>query len=773
MRSYTAWSCALAIFGCAAASACGGSGQGNGPGGDGGPAEDSSGGPDGSMPGDAMGADSGADTSASDSSRSDSSLGDSGVKTDTGTSDTGATDTGTTPDGSEGGIPVVANTLSAGGPFACGVSAAGVLQCWGGGTGTPAVVAAGSTWQSIAVGDGASAGAYLIACAIRSDATLQCFTDTTWTPTQQDTGSFQAVAVGQGNQCAIATSGALYCWGQSNYDGQLGTGDTLPHTSLTRVGSANDWHAITVSSDHACGLTSSGALFCWGNDYAGELGDGPGDGGQNHVLAPIPIAAASSWLDVDASAQATCGVRSDGVLLCWGRAGYPPYSSYSMPTQIDSATDWAKVRQSADHACALKTGGALYCWGSNNEGQLGDGTLTSAGSPQRVGTATDWVAVAVGASFSCAAKASGAVYCWGSDDQGQLGQGTTGTHTTPTQIGAAGAWANVAAGPETACAVGSNGGLSCWGSSGTSPGTLFGTDPEYQVPYAIGTGTTWATVSVTAGHACARQQSGAISCWGQGSDGELGLGSGVSQATLPTSVGLPGAWVGVEPQESFAIDFTGHLFGWGYNFWNQLGPGTGNYSSPTALATTATWLGVTGAVGSDPGDTCGIQSDGSLWCWGFWFNSSSRECFNGSTCTAQDAAWTVVSASQNGTFYGLNGGTMYTWSSQAPSSTGKVGIDTNWKTLTAGGSHECGIRTNGTLGCIGSNSKGQLGDGTTTDHTNAAVQVGTYTDWTSVAAGTDFTCGVRGTGTLYCWGSNASGAIGDGSAWSTTPLQVQ
>jgi len=761
MRSYAAWPCVLAIFGGAAAVACGGSGgQGSGPGTDSGAAEDSSA-ADGSMPVDATGADGGGDSGASDSSRSDTSIADTGVTTDTGTSS----------DASEGGMPVVASTLSAGGPLACGVSSAGVLQCWGGGNGSPAVVAAGSTWQSIVVADGAGLGAPLIACAIRSDATLQCFADTTWTPTQQDTGSFQAVAVGQGNQCAIATSGALYCWGQTNYDGQLGTGDTLAHTSLTRVGSANDWHQITVSADHACGLRGGGALFCWGNDYAGELGDGPGDGGQNHVLAPIPITSAI-WLDIAASSQATCGVRSDGVLLCWGRAAYPPYSSYSTPTQIDSATDWAKVRMSADHACALKAGGALYCWGTNSEGQLGEGTLTSAGSPQRVGTATDWVDVAVGASFSCAAKSSGVVYCWGANDQGQLAQGTSGAHTSPTQIGAAGAWANVAAGPETVCAVGSNGSLSCWGSTGSSPGTLFGTDPEHQTPFAVGTGTTWATVSVTAGHACARQQEGAISCWGEGTDGELGLGTGVTQATLPTTVGLSAAWVGVEPQESFAIDTTGHLFGWGYNFWNQLGP-TGSYSAPTAIGTGSTWLAVTGAVGSDPGDTCGIHADGSLWCWGFWFNASSRQCFNGSTCTAQDAAWTAVTASQTGAFYGLNGGTMYNWTSQAPSSTGKVGVDTNWKTMSAGGSHECGIRTNGTLGCIGSNSKGQLGDGTTTDHTAAAVQVGTYTDWTSVAAGTDFTCAVRGTGTLYCWGSNASGAIGDGSAWSETPLQVQ
>ncbi|HZV72742.1 MAG TPA: hypothetical protein VFF79_03415, partial [Conexibacter sp.] len=99
-------------------------------------------------------------------------------------------------------------------------------------------------------------------------------------------------------------------------------------------------------------------------------------------------------------------------------------------------------------------------------------------------------------------------------------------------------------------------------------------------------------------------------------------------------------------------------------------------------------------------------------------------------------------------------------------------IDTNWKTLTAGGSHECGIRTNGTLGCIGSNSKGQLGDGTTTDSA-MPVPVQGIDSATQIAAALDTTCALLAGGNVACWGWGGSGQLGNGTTNdSAVPVMV-
>jgi alpha-tubulin suppressor-like RCC1 family protein len=84
--------------------------------------------------------------------------------------------------------------------------------------------------------------------------------------------------------------------------------------------------------------------------------------------------------------------------------------------------------------------------------------------------------------------------------------------------------------------------------------------------------------------------------------------------------------------------------------------------------------------------------------------------------------------------------------------------------VSAGDEHTCGRRANGRLYCWGGNSFGKLGDGTHDQRTVPTLVAGGITNWTTVSAGYDHTCGRRATGQLYCWGEDASGALGDGPA---------
>ena len=100
----------------------------------------------------------------------------------------------------------------------------------------------------------------------------------------------------------------------------------------------------------------------------------------------------------------------------------------------------------------------------------------------------------------------------------------------------------------------------------------------------------------------------------------------------------------------------------------------------------------------------------------------------------------------------------------------QVGTATTWTSLTAGGSHTCGVRTDRTAWCWGRNFYGSLGNGTTADR-YSPVQAGTATTWTSLTAGADHTCAARTDRTAWCWGNNNSGQLGFNSN-SSSPVAV-
>jgi alpha-tubulin suppressor-like RCC1 family protein len=182
---------------------------------------------------------------------------------------------------------------------------------------------------------------------------------------------------------------------------------------------------------------------------------------------------------------------------------------------------------------------------------------------------------------------------------------------------------------------------------------------------------------------------------------------------------------------------SGTLWCWGANGSGQLGLGDFVYrSSPTQAGAATDWKTV--ATGSY--HTCGVRASGALWCWGY---NTDGQVGNG--------------ASSNGV-----------------SSPVRVGTTTDWRTASAGGYHTCGVRTSGTLWCWGNDLSGQVGDGAPTNDKVVPTQVGAATEWKSVELGGYHTCGVRTSGTLWCWGSNGNGQLGIGMSVGsrTSPTQV-
>ncbi len=247
-------------------------------------------------------------------------------------------------------------------------------------------------------------------------------TVTSWPMVVPGTSGLAGLSFGT-HACALAPSGAASCWGQ-NGNGELGTGTSgggsatpLPVTGGHVFGSASAGNSAT------CGVTTAHEAFCWGYDTHGSLGIGSYFAG---TPTPTLVLGGLAWRQVSTSGLAACGVTTSGAAYCWGdndfgTVGNGTTDSSAVPVPVSGGLTFTAVSVGERHACGLTAAGAAWCWGLNNSGQLGDGTTTTSTVPVPVSGGLAFTALAAGAVHTCGVTAGGAVYCWGANESRQLG----------------------------------------------------------------------------------------------------------------------------------------------------------------------------------------------------------------------------------------------------------------------------------------------------------------------------------------------------------------
>lgn len=295
------------------------------------------------------------------------------------------------------------------------------------------------------------------------------------------------------------------------------------------------------------------------------------------------------------------------------------------------------------------------------------------------------------------------------------------------------------------------------------------------------------TVSAGNEHACLLLPSAQVMCWGYNAYGQLGNGTKIG-SNVPVKVKKlpPAASISAGEFHTCAIDQAQVAWCWGSNQFGALGNGTTTDSPvPVAIAGLSFQQIATGGSiyattpVSHADFTCGVTTSTAVYCWGYGGDGQLGDGANSNS--AVPVLVTGINASQVAAgadhacavlvrggvkCWGFNNhgelGNNTTTSSNKPVQ--PVGLTSNVLSVTAGVYHSCALLTGGQITCWGDNERGELGDGTHTDHLVPTPVPSIPSGASSVSAGGHRTCAIVGGAStvLDCWGDGANGGVGDG-----------
>jgi alpha-tubulin suppressor-like RCC1 family protein len=631
---------------------------------------------------------------------------------------------------------------------------------------------------------------------------------------------------GSNHTCSLDSTGGVSCWGD-NLFGQLGDGTTTDRLTPVGVsGLSSGVTAIAAGRSHSCALTTAGAVLCWGDNSFGQIGDGT----TTDRLTPVLVSGLSSGVAAISIStnEHSCALTIAGAVLCWGnnfagQLGDGTTTGRLAPVAVSGlSSNVAAITTGSIHSCAVTTAGAVLCWGNNSLGQLGDGTRTGRLTPVGVsGLSSGVTAIAGASSHSCALTTAGAVLCWGLGSSGQLGDGTTTGRLTP---GPASGLSNgataIAAGDGHSCALTTAGAVLCWGDNFFGQ-VGDGTTTNRLTPVFVSSLSSGATAIASGdGHSCALTMTGTVRCWGFNSDGQLGDGTTTTRLTpvtalhpadIAATVATSGLTAGAHAIQAFYLGNAGFI-GSSSPLLTQLvnkaastiafpalantplgniGPvpsaiaSSGlaiSYTSTTAPVCTTTAAGIITLVSVGTCSITAAQAGNA----NFLAAAPVTRSFSVTPATTATTLTSSLNPSTFGQSVSFTARVSATSSSAAPTGTVTITDTTNaavigTPTLTpvtqtrlaAGAAHTCSVSSEGGLSCWGFNSSGQLGDGTTTNQQTPVPVSGLSIDVLAVSAGRGHGCAATAKDEFLCWGDNANGQLGDGTTISRlTPVQV-
>lgn len=588
--------------------------------------------------------------------------------------------------------------------------------------------------------------------------------------------------------CAITTNGKLYCWGR-NHKGQIGNGDEINQVYPVEI--LSDVASVSLGASHTCAVKTNGMLYCWGSNERGQLGDGT----QERSLTPKLIL--KGITNVTLSADYSCAIKNDHKLYCWGDNFFmqasPNVDSEIITTPSLISDDVLHVTLgigSSDRrsdgmtpygaqTCFITLNNDLYCFGDffnelkfvapnirkvllgnldictislddelncySEFGHTGYGVLIDVNMQDVYDASVNWF-------YICIVKNSGELYCYGGNKYGQLGIGYE--------------CINVDSNNEEDEEYGL-----CEKMSIREPQLILQDVKK---------------VSLNSTNACALKSTGALYCFGNNDNWQVGNGNSVKEIVVPqkilenaSNVKLTSITNGFNDElpNTCVIKEDKGLYCFGSNDYGQVGNGTTSMQATPVLVLENVRLVKQGIY-----NTCALTYDADLYCFG---NNDYGQIGNGTTQN-EPTPYKVLENVRNFSIGGsyefnthvcavTNDDTLYCWGDNQH---GQIGNDsftvqvtpyeilTNVRSVSLGEMHSCAIKKDNSLWCWGYNEFGQVGDASFDD---ASTPREVLQDVSTVSLGDGITCAIKITGEAYCFGEySASGSF----VYQNTPIEI-
>ena len=328
-----------------------------------------------------------------------------------------------------------------------------------------------------------------------------------------------------------------------------------------------------------------GTLWAWGRNFDGQLGIGTTLNAKTRQSVKVM----KNPTSVGLGQAHSCICDQSKKAWCWGsnttgQLGTGNLIRSTTPVAVPGLSDCEQIAGGGGHTCAVRTDRTVWCWGQNTSAQTGQPGTDPILAPRMVPTLADVAEVECGDVYSCARRNDGVVLCWGDNKVGVLGDGTTVGRAAPAPVMGVSDAVELAAGRTVVCVRHMGGGqVSCWGNN--SDGVLGVATPKVSaVPLAI-TGISDA-IQVTVGlqHACVIRRSGVASCWGKNEFGQLGNAGATNSLTPVNVVDIAGVTSISSGSGHVCARHSAGLSCWGANDVNQLGDGSvSNRNTPISV----------------------------------------------------------------------------------------------------------------------------------------------------------------------------------------------
>jgi alpha-tubulin suppressor-like RCC1 family protein len=599
--------------------------------------------------------------------------------------------------------------------------------------------------------------------------------------------SISSISGGSVSSYAIKGN-TLYAWG-GGAQGQLGdnsaTDKSSPvvagylwynstnfttSSSPVQIGSDSSWTQVSASVSNSLAITTAGTLFSWGDNAIGQAG-------LNNIANRSSPTQITSSVTTDQFASIAAGgsggfairatpVSNAGVIAGWGVgtfvAGASPTVNRSSPVQvytgsmgvtplvpfkISTTSSWTQIQTSITGATAIDSTGLTYTWGDNYPyGYLGNFAISGIVSspvvlgninrpyfysPAVVDSSNSYTSISAGYSHALAIRSDGTLWSWGGP----------GARLTPSTA----SWDKIIAGNVAFWAIRTDSTLWAWGRNdgATTPLGLSDTINRSS-PVQIGSDA-YTDIATGESHVVAVKSNGTLWTWGGNDNGQLGLNDTINRS-FPTQVGTDTNWskVATGNSHTLVIKTNGTLWSYGSNTYGQLGSNiTTNRSSPVQVGTSS-WsfinAGGGGGTLTNSQASLAIDINGYLYTWGGYYLGADMY-------DAPLPAYRSVPV--------------------------QIGTEKYLKAVSLAGFYTAAIRTDGTLWWAGWRDLSGVGS---LVNRSSPTQVGTDL-WSDINVGGANVASLLGAaiarrqdGTLWVWGTDTTGRLGQGNLGNITSM---